>query len=56
MPKLRPEATDQVNNKKLKVQKLLVLHEYFSKNSHIFAIGRFDLAEQLYLGFQNGLP
>jgi len=47
--KLRSEVTDQVIEKKLSVQKLLVHYTYYFDYYENLSVGRFQTAEQLYL-------
>ena len=44
--KLRSEVTGQVIEKKLRVQKLLVFHKYYSDYYENLGVGRTDIAEQ----------
>ena len=49
VPKLRSKVTDRVIEKKSRVRKLLGLHEYYFSFYKNLDVGRFNLAEQLYL-------
>lgn len=52
MGKLHLKLKNQINDKKLKVRKSLVLHEYYTNRYETLTVGRFDPAEQHYLSIK----